>query len=235
MFEIQSTLTNALATPSVFAYLAVFVLGIFVSLGSCAIMELPLLMGYIGGVGTHSRKRIFILTCLFVLGMLTTYFLIGLVIGMASISLGQLAKGSSILFYVIAVVSLVLGFYLLGFLHFPFSGSALLLKISRGKTDFLGAYLIGLIFIFFEAPTCPSCAPALILISSYMVTKGTILAGVTLLLTYVFGQSIPILIAGAAVGWLKQFAHRFARWEEYLQIASGIFLIVIAFDLIWLA
>lgn len=121
MFEIQSTLTNALATPSVFAYLAVFVLGIFVSLGSCAIMELPLLMGYIGGVG------------------------------------------------------------------------------------------------------------------SYMVTKGTILAGVTLLLTYVFGQSIPILIAGAAVGWLKQFAHRFARWEEYLQIASGIFLIVIAFDLIWLA
>ncbi|MDP3013909.1 MAG: cytochrome c biogenesis protein CcdA, partial [Candidatus Subteraquimicrobiales bacterium] len=224
-----------LATPSFFSYLAVFILGIFVSLGSCAIMELPLLMGYIGGVETHSRKRIFILTVCFILGMLTTYFAIGLIIGLASLSLGQFARGSSMLFYVIAFVSFVFGLYLLGFLHLSFPRTKFLSRVKKGKGDFLGAYLIGLIFIFFEAPTCPSCAPALILISSYMVTKGTILAGVTLLMTYVLGQSVPVLIAGSAVGWLKQLTHRFTRWEEYLQIASGIFLIVIALDLLWLA
>lgn len=235
MQSLQDALLNALKSPSPLAYLLVFLGGIIVSLGSCTIIELPVLVGYIGGVGTSSKRRVFTLTFLFILGMLTTYLIIGVAIGLASISLGRMATGSTFLYIGVGGISLVLGMSMLGFLPVPTTGLECLAKLKRGKTDLLGAYLIGMAFIFFEAPTCPACAPALMLISGYMVTKGKVFVGVSLLMTYVLGQSIPLMAAGGMMGWLKELSQRFHRLGEYLRIASGIFLLLVALDLFWLA
>ncbi|MDI6800128.1 MAG: cytochrome c biogenesis protein CcdA [Actinomycetota bacterium] len=235
MTNIQFSLQNALSSSSPLAYLTVFALGAVVSLGSCVILELPLLMGFLGGVQTRSKRRLVLLTLLFVGGMLTTYLAIGLAIGLASLSLAKFASFSRAIFYGLGAVSLLFGLYLLGFIHPPKMNTGFLELFARGHKDYLGAYLLGAIFIFFEAPTCPCCAPALILISGYMVTSGTIISGLTLLMVYVLGQSVPILIAGVAFGWIKGLSDRFVRLQEYLQIVSGILLTLVTLDLFWLA
>ncbi|MDI6689556.1 MAG: cytochrome c biogenesis protein CcdA [Actinomycetota bacterium] len=231
--RLQNLVVEAIKTPSLLAFGAVFIAGIIVSLGSCAIMELPILIGYIGGMGYSSRRRIFAITLLFVLGMLTTYLIIGIVIGMASMTLSKIATLSTILYLAMGTVSLILGLYMLGFIHPPIPNLSLQ-KPSR-KLGLLGAYLLGLGFIFFEAPTCPACAPALMLISSYMVTAGKILWGLFLLLTYALGQSVPILIAGTLTSVIKPLTERAYSWKEYFQIVSSILLILVSLDLFWLA
>lgn len=133
------------------------------SLGSCVIMELPLLMGFLGDVQTRSKRRLSLLTLLFVGGMLTTYLAIGLVIGLASLSLTKFASFSRVVYYGLGALSLLFGLYLLGFIHPPKVGSQFLQRDALGRKDYLRAYLLGLAFIFFEAQTCPCYAPALML------------------------------------------------------------------------
>lgn len=228
-------LVNALQTPSPVAYLAVFVLGIFVSFGSCTILELPILLGYLGGVKESSRARLFGLIMLFVSGMLLSYLLIGLIIGYAVVNLASFAGISTYVYVAVAVISFVFGLYLLGFIRIsiPWFDQSLLFK-SR-KTESLGALLLGFLFVFFEAPTCPSCAPALLLIASYMLTKGTVLVGVSLLMTYVAGQAVPLIVAGTFAGFAKNLGSRFHAVQEYVQVAAGIILVIVSLDLLWLA
>ncbi len=228
-------LVQAIDKPSPLAFLAVFILGIVVSLGTCTILELPILLGYLGGLQENRRARLFKIVMLFTAGMLFSYFIISLTIGLAVVKINSFL-GISYFFYLsIAAFSLLFGFYLLGFLPVKLPAFDLnrIAKNHRGQS--LGAFLLGLTFIFFEAPTCPACAPALILIAGFMVTKGTIFLGVSLLMTYVVGQSVPLVIAGTFAGFLKNIGSRTVVLEEYIKIAAGILLVLVALDLIYLA
>lgn len=231
----QDSVLQAIQAPSPLTYLLVFVTGLITSLGACAVLEAPILIGYLTGVSTKARKRLFVITLFFVLGMLTTYVLIGIFIGLIGTAVKQLTFWSTVLYLVMGVVSLTLGLIMLGFFRLPFSTTKTLSKIGGSRGDLWGAFILGLFFIFLEAPTCPACAPALMLISTYMVTQQKVVLGVALLLTYVTGQAVPILALGLFTGWMKQLTERFHRLEEYLRIVGGILLLLVGLDLLWLA
>ncbi|MCX7831866.1 MAG: sulfite exporter TauE/SafE family protein, partial [Actinobacteria bacterium] len=192
---------KALNSPSPATYIAVFLLGIFVSFGSCTILEIPIIMGYINGLGSQNRRQIVTTVLLFILGMLTSYFLIGLAIGYAVVNLTAFSKISFAVYILVGAMSIIFGLYLLGFLRLPLPHIHLDAIASNEKTRKLGAFTLGFLFIFFEAPTCPSCAPALFVIASYMISKGTVLIGISLLMTYVLGQSIPVFFAATIAGF----------------------------------
>lgn len=231
----QETITEAIRNPSFFTYIAVFLAGMLISLGSCAVLEVPILIGYLGGVKTKSRSRLFAITALFVLGMLVTYFLIGIFIGLVATALTRLIIWSKVLYIILGLVSIIIGLVLLGLFKLPIPEVSTLSNFKGGKGDLIGAFFLGFGFVFLEAPTCPACAPALVVISAYMVTQQKILYGLALLLVYVFGQSIPILLIGLFTGYIKQITERFHSWSEYIQIVAGILLIVVGLDLLWLA
>lgn len=228
-------LIQALNNPSPMTFIAVFLLGILVSLGTCTILELPILLGYLGGIEENRKLQLFKIVILFTAGMLLSYLIISLAIGLAVLKLNSLFGLSHFLYVSIAAFSLLFGLYLLGFL--PIRLPALDMKKIIGKRtgQYFGAFLLGLTSIFFEAPTCPSCAPALILIAGFMVTKGTILLGVSLLMTYVAGQAVPLVIAGTFASFLKNMGTRTATLQEYVKIAAGILLVLVGLDLIYLA
>ncbi|MCX7832532.1 MAG: hypothetical protein N2440_06510, partial [Actinobacteria bacterium] len=79
------------------------------------------------------------------------------------------------------------------------------------------------------------CAPALFVIASYMISKGTVLIGISLLMTYVLGQSIPVFFAATIAGFADEASHRYKRFEEYVKIAAGVLLVLVGLDLFWLA
>lgn len=226
---------NALNSPSPTTYVAVFLLGVFVSFGSCTILEIPIIMGYINGIGPTSKRQIFFTILLFILGMLTSYFLIGLVIGYAAVNLSTFSKISFAVYIFVGTISIVLGLYLLGFLRLPLPHLHLDVLAMNEKIRRFGAFTLGFLFIFFEAPTCPSCAPAIFVIASYMINKGTLSIGISLLMTYVFGQSIPVFLAATIAGFADQASRRYKRLEEYIKIAAGVLLVLVGLDLFWLA
>ena len=231
----QEVILEAIQNPSLFTYIAVFAAGILVSLGSCAVLEIPILIGYLGGVKTKSRPRLLIITSLFVLGMLFTYLFIGIFIGLVATAFTRLIVWSKVLYVGLGLASIIIGLVLLGLLRLSLPDVNALSSFSKGKGDLLGAFFLGFGFVFLEAPTCPACAPALMMISVYMVTQQKIVFGLLLLLSYVLGQSVPILLVGVFAGYLKPLADRFHSWGEYIQIIGGILLIVVGLDLLWLA
>lgn len=226
---------NALNSPSPATYLAIFILGIIVSFGSCTILEMPIIISYINGLKTESRKQIVSTVLLFILGMLTSYFLIGLIIGYAVVNLAAFSVISTFVYIVVGVFAIIFGLFLLEFIRIPLPHIHLENVLSTPFTRNFGAFLLGFFFIFFEAPTCPSCAPALFVIASYMLTKGTILIGISLLMVYVLGQSVPLFFAATIAGFAEEASRRYAKIEEYVRIAAGILLILVGLDLFWLA
>lgn len=226
---------EALNTPSPATYFAVFALGIILSFGSCTILEVPIIMSYIGGMKSKGRKQIVLTVILFILGMLSSYFLISLLLGYALVNLGSFSKISEIVYIAVGTFCLVFGLYLLELIPLRLPHVHLAHLATNPKTRNLGAYFLGFVFIFFEAPTCPSCAPALFVIASYMLSKGTVFIGVSLLMTYVLGQAVPLFFAATVAGFAEEAGRRYRAYEEYVRIAAGVLLFLVGLDLFWLA
>lgn len=226
---------EALNSPSPTTYIAVFILGVLVSFGSCTILEMPIIMSYINGVKTENKRQVVATVLLFILGMLASYFLIGIIIGYAAVNLGSLSKISIFVYLLVGSLSIIFGLYLLGFLRLPLPHIHIDSLLINRRLRNLGAFFLGFLFIFFEAPTCPSCAPALFVIASYMLSRGTVLIGVSLLMVYVLGQAVPLFFAATIAGFAEEASRRYSRVEEYVKIAAGVLLILVGLDLFWLA
>ena len=61
----------------------------------------------------------------------------------------------------------------------------------------LGSFILGL---FFGVVSSPCATPALVVILTYVATKGTVLYGVALLFTYAIGHCLLMLAAGSGFG-----------------------------------
>lgn len=226
---------EALNTPSLATYIAIFLLGILVSFGSCTILEMPLIMSYINGMKATSRRQIVKTVLLFIAGMLTSYFLIGLIIGYAVVNLSVFSDISKYVYYIVGFFAAIFGLYLLGFFKLPIPHIHFENIFTTPSAKNFGAFILGFFFIFLEAPTCPSCAPALFVIASYMLSKGTVLIGLSLLMVYVIGQAVPLFFAATIAGFAEEASRRYKKFEEYVRVAAGILLVLVGLDLFWLA
>jgi cytochrome c-type biogenesis protein len=226
---------DALNSPTPTTYIAVFILGILVSFGSCTILEMPIIIGYLNGLKMESRRQVVTTILLFILGMLASYFLIGLIIGYAVVNLSSLSKISFFVYVFVGTMSILFGLYLLEFIRLPLPHVHLDSILINSRLRNLGAFFLGFLFIFFEAPTCPSCAPALLVIASYMLSRGTVFIGISLLMVYVLGQAVPLFFAATIAGFADEASRRYRTIEEYVRIAAGVLLVLVGIDLFWLA
>ena len=231
--NIQNYLTGFLQNTSWFTYVAVFLSGAILSLGSCTIVRLPIIIGYVGGT-TSSPKKAFAATLVFVLGLIVTYSLIGVLLGSIGSFLVNLLTWSTYLYLAVGVFAILIGLHLLEFIHFKSPFQIGERRITR-RSDLLGAFILGVGFTFFEAPACPCCGPVMLLIAGYTVAQGKMLFGLTLFLTYALGQSLPLLVLGGFTGFLKSMEKRIHRFEEYVKITGGILLFLIGLYFIWTA
>jgi cytochrome c-type biogenesis protein len=182
-----------------------------------------------------SRRQIVKTVLLFIAGMLTSYFLIGLVIGYAVVNLSVFSDISRYVYLTVGFFAAIFGLYLLGFINLPIPHIHFENIFTTPSAKNLGAFILGFLFIFLEAPTCPSCAPALFVIAGYMLNKGTVLIGVSLLMVYVTGQAVPLFFAATMAGFAEEASRRYARIEEYVRVVAGILLVLVGLDLFWLA
>lgn len=173
----------------VFAATGAFVGGALTALNPCVLVMVPLLIGFIGGMGQEmTAGRSFLYTVVFVLGF-SVELAVLFTVGLAAAPFLQ----SEYMVYVIAGICILLGLHFMDLFHLP----SLLSQDKVPKfTGYLGAALFGFMF---GLVSLPCTGPALLLIVSVIPVKGALFGGV-LMLFYGIGHCLLIVAVGTSAG-----------------------------------
>lgn len=219
---------EALRTASVVGYLLVFLGGVATSLGPCNMATIPLIVGYVGGSHDVSRRRAFVLSTTFAVGLAITFMLLGVI----AAAVGGLIGGTSrIWFYVVAAVCVAIGLQMLGVIHLSmptwFAGA----RERVGLRGVPGALALGLV----SGLVASQCAtPVLAAILTYVMAEGALAYGAALLLVYALGRGVPVVLAGTFTGVVKRL--QAARsWTGAIERASGVIMIGVGLYFVWIA
>jgi cytochrome c-type biogenesis protein len=210
------------------AYFAVFLGGVITSLGPCNLSMVPVIIGYVGGQREITRRRGFWLSLFFTLGSSLTFMLLGLVAAAVG---GLFGARKAILYWLVALVCIVIGLHLLGAFKLNLDFLARLQPKRVSRTGIIGALLLGLI-VGLAGSQCAT--PILAAILTLVMLKGQTAYGATLLFVYGLGRGTPIILAGTFAAVVKALPalERFTNWMDK---AAGLVLIAIGLYFVWIA
>lgn len=206
---------------SVVTITGLFLEGLLSFFTPCVLPLVPLYIGYLTtGIDTndpHHRRKTFVQTLCFVLGISTVFIIAGL----GSTALQTFFQAYRLQFLLAGgFLLLVLGLMSLGVIHIPLLERDYRIPgFKPGESSPLQAFLLGFFFSFAWSPCIgPLLASAIVAASA----ASTPALGVAYLLAYAAGFIIPFLIVGlfadAALSWLKE--HR--NIVKYTGIIGGL-------------
>lgn len=214
------------ATWPLLAFGAVFLAGVLSSASPCVLATIPLVVGFVGGYADGDRWKAFRYSLAFVLGLSITFTAFGAAAGLLGTLFGTLGGKWHIL---AGIVAIVMGCQLMGLyeLHLPLSRD---FRPKQGGIT--GALFLGL---FFGLVSSPCATPALVVILTFVATKGQVLYGIALLFTYAIGHCLLMLLAGTFTGFVEAFGNArgivsFSTWAKRL---SGAIIAVTGCWFVW--
>jgi cytochrome c biogenesis protein CcdA len=208
------------------AFGAVFLAGIISSASPCVLATIPLVIGFVGGYADGDRKKAFLYSVAFVLGLSITFTAFGAAAGLLGTMFGTLGGW----WYVAAgTVALVMGGQMMGLYEIR-------LPVRRDyrpkQGGIVGSFLLGL---FFGVVSSPCATPVLVVILTFVATKGKVLYGTALLFTYAVGHCMLMLAAGTFTGFIESFVKargvvNFSSWTKRL---GGFIVAIVGGYLLW--
>ncbi len=192
------------------AFGAVFLAGIISSASPCVLATIPLVVGYVGGYAEGDRWKAFRYSLAFILGLSFTFTAFGAAAGLLGTMFGTVGGW----WYVAAgIVALVMGGQMMGLyeIRLPVKRE---FRPKRGGV--IGSFLLGL---FFGVISSPCATPVLVVILTYVATRGQVLYGTALLFVYALGHCILMLAAGTFTGFIESFIRakgvvNFSAWTK---------------------
>jgi cytochrome c-type biogenesis protein len=198
--------------------------GMFAGLNPCCIPLYPVAAatccaGRGDGPGTALRR-----SGAFVAGVAVATAALGVLAALAGRALTGLGGWAP---YLVALIPLVMGLHLLGWMRVPLPTSSGTAK-ARGV---VGSFASGLLLSLVLAP-CGT--PVLASVLSFAAYKQSAAYGGTLLFAYGLGVGLPMLVLGTAASSLAQ---RFDRlgWRAWVDRIAGGALLALGFYLLWVA
>lgn len=225
-----STLSDIIASNFWIAPIIALLAGILTSVLPCALSSVPLVIGYVGGIGDNNAKRSFRLSVTFALGMALTFTGLGT---LASI-LGRLMAFSGRWLYIgIGVLMILMALQTWGIYNFIPSTYLTDKAGKTGKKGFFGAFIAGILGGVFSSP-CST--PVLIVILGIVAGGGNILWGILLLLLYAIGHSFFVVAAGTSAGFVKTIikSGEYGIFSKILQILMGTAILVLGLYMLYL-
>ncbi len=202
--------------------------GILTSVTPCSLSSVPLIVGYVGGVGEKNTKKAFAYSAVFSIGTAVTFVTLGVI----ATSAGKLMGTSSPVWYIILGILMVL-MALQTWEIFDFIPSTNLLSKNR-KRGFTGALIAGIFGGIFSSP-CST--PVLIALLAIVAGEGKMLWGIILMLFYSIGHSALVMVAGTSVGFVQKInnSERYKTAAKVLKIVMGTAILLIGLYMFWLA
>ena len=196
METLLNHLSQSLTENPLLAYLGVFLGGILSSSSPCVLATIPLVIGYVGGYAGGDRRKALLYSLTFILGLSITFTILGAV---ASFIGGLFGVVGRTWYFVVGGIAVAIGLQLIGLYEWNLP-VPVAFKPKQG--GILGAFLLGLIFGIVSSP----CAtPILVLILTFVASKGEILYGTSLLFVYAIAHCALIFLAGVAAGFAEGF------------------------------
>ncbi|MFA6356367.1 MAG: cytochrome c biogenesis protein CcdA [Candidatus Omnitrophota bacterium] len=220
------TIVTAVNQHSLWTFVVVFWAASILSLASCTIVRIPVVIGLIGGV--DSKKKAFLVTMSFVAALVLSYTLLGVLLGTIGTLASKMMGLSRYFYYLAGTAVLFVGVQMAGLIKIrPLEAlAAKAFNIKHG--GMMGAFIFGLIFVLFEAPTCPVCGPFLVVMAGLGLIEKDFLYAVMLFFTYALGQSLPIIMAGVFSGIVKYIHPKVEVVERVAPVIGGNILIALA-------
>jgi len=202
------------------AFGAVFLAGVISSASPCVLATIPLVVGFVGGYSEGDRWKAFRYSLAFILGLSLTFTAFGAAAGLLGTMFGTLGGW----WYLAAGgVALLMGGQLMGLYEIS-------LPVRRDyrpkRGGLIGSFLLGL---FFGVVSSPCATPVLVLLLTFVATKGKVLYGVALLFSYAVGHCMLMLAAGTFTGFVEAFIQargviNFSLWTK--RVSGGVVALV---------
>jgi len=227
MTEALENLSQLIQTSGWLAPLLALLAGILTSFTPCSLSSIPLVIGYVGGMGQKDTKRAFRLSLTFAAGAAVTFTILGVIASIA----GRLMGTSASWWYIILGVLMVL-MALQTWGIFEIIPSSYLIS-KNTKKGFAGAFIAGILGGVFSSP-CST--PVLIALLAIVAGKGSIVWGILLLLLYSIGHGILAIIAGTSIGFVQKLSssERYGKASTILKIVMGALILLIGFYMFYL-
>ncbi|MGN0354170.1 MAG: cytochrome c biogenesis CcdA family protein [Muricoprocola sp.] len=202
--------------------------GVLTSFTPCALSNIPLIIGYVGGVGEKNTKKAFRYSAIFALGTAVTFITLGLI----ATSAGKLIGNSSQIWYLVLGVLMVL-MTLQTWDIFQIIPSINLLSKSKAK-GIIGAFIAGVLGGVFSSP-CST--PVLIALLAIVAGKGNLIWGILLMFLYSIGHSALVIVAGTSISFVKKISsnEKYNKVGIALKFVMGTVILLIGLYMFWLA
>jgi len=206
------------------AFVAVFAGGLISAASPCVLAAIPLIIGYVGGYSGGSKKKAALYSLVFILGLSTTFTLLGAAASAMGAFFGFMGRW---LFIGLAVIAVTMGLHLMGIISIPLPFQATPTVRSKGLW---GAFLLGLLT---GTVSSPCATPVLAVILAYVSTQGDMLYGGSLLFAYAVGHCALIFLAGLSIGLtesivsskgIKNFSLYSKQCSGALLVAAGLYI-----------
>lgn len=208
--------------------------GLIVFFSPCVLPIVPFYLSYMAGASMSEisaegemalgvRRRAFLASVMFSLGIITVFVLLGA----AAYGLSQTFRGMQTEFRLFAAtVVLIMGLHFLGVLRIGFLNRVF--QMDAGETkgmSVMGAYVVGFAFAAGWTPCVGGVLTAVVFTAS---TESTALEGLFLLLVFGFAMTAPFMIASLFIGPFLKFAARFRKHLPKVEKAMGLLMILFA-------
>lgn len=220
----EGSLERALSGGKVwFAFLLVFAGGILTSLTPCVYPLIPITVSIFGANESAGLFKSFLLSVIYVLGIVVTYSILGVAVASTGAVFGQIMANP----WVVGFISLILvslGLSMLGVfeIRLPYAVQNRLNTV--GGAGFAGAFVMGTVAGVIAAPCT---GPALAVVLTYIATTGSLFLGFWLMFTYALGMGLLFIGIGTFSGLFSALP-RSGGWMYVLENIFGIAIITMA-------
>lgn len=227
MTAILENLSELVTKNGWLAPLLALIAGVLTSFTPCSLSSIPLVIGYVGGVGRKDAKKSFWLSVLFAAGAAVTFTVLGVVASLAGKLMGNV---SSWWYLVLGVLMVLMALQTWG-IYEIIPSSYLISKNT--KKGFVGAFIAGILGGIFSSP-CST--PVLIALLAVVAGKGSILWGILLLLLYSIGHGVLAVVAGTSIGFVQKLSssEKYGKAGVVLKIVMGALILLIGFYMFYL-
>lgn len=205
------------------AFILVFVAGVVTSLTPCVYPLIPITVSVFGANESAGVLKSFLLSLVYVFGIIITYSILGVVVASTGAVFGQVMANPWVIGF-ISLILIALGLSMFGVFEIQLPSSVQNRLNTVGGTGFIGAFAMGTVAGIIAAPCT---GPALAAVLAYIATTSSVVIGFWLMFTYALGMGLLFICLGTFSGLISSLP-RSGGWMYVLENIFGIAIITVA-------
>ena len=201
-------------------YVISFLEGIITFISPCILPMLPVYISYFAG-GESGKKQTLKNATGFVIGFTIVFVVLGAFAGVIG---SLLQRYETMVNLVTGAVVVVLGLNFIGVLNIGFLNGSRKANVEFQRIGFGTSVLFGVVFSVGWTPCVGAFLGSALMMASQ---KGTVTAGILMLVLYSAGLGIPFIISALLLDRLKETFQIIKKNYRMINLVSGIFLVIV--------